>query len=395
MNILFVSQYYPDSIIKTCLSVSKIGLNWAAHNLSLAIIRGFEECRISPYILNIAHMGSFPAFAKCPWVPGCQDRNVQSISYINIAYYKRIDTCRRVTQAILKWCQETEDKKIILFYNINYLSSIIPVKKAFPDTKAVLLLTDLPEYRAHKNKFLSAINEWISPEEKERKGNRFNYIDGYVLLNSQMIERLPIGEKPWMLMEGIYYDEITLSEKEKEPHKILMYTGNLDERYGIGELLDAFKEIEDSDYRLWIRGNGRLASLVKERSQEDSRILYLNQMSREELMEREQKSTLLINPVLSSQEFTQFFFPSKTLEYMASGTPTLMAKLSCMPQEYHSHLFFFDDETPTGIAKRIQEICSKPQEELQAFGQSASQFVLQEKNPQKQVSKILNFFYKL
>ena len=115
MNILFVSQYYPDSIIKTCLSVSKIGLNWAAHNLSLAIIRGFEECRISPYILNIAHMGSFPAFAKCPWVPGCQDRNVQSISYINIAYYKRIDTCRRVTQAILKWCQETEDKKIILF----------------------------------------------------------------------------------------------------------------------------------------------------------------------------------------------------------------------------------------------------------------------------------------
>lgn len=395
MNILFISQYYPTSITKKCQAISRIGLNWAAHNLSLAIIRGFESCHLGFDVLNVAHMGSFPAFAKCPWVPGCKENRMQSLPYVNVAYYKRKDTCKRVTQAILSWCRHTEGEKIIFFYNVNYLNSIIPVKKVFPDTKALLLVTDLPEYRAHKNKFLSAINEWISPEKKDREGERFNYVDGYVLLASRMKERLPIGEKPWLLMEGIYNDEIALGKSIKDPHKVLMYTGNLDERYGIGELLDAFRLIEGPEYRLWIRGNGRLATLVKERAKEDIRIQYFEQMSREELMKKEQEATLLVNPVLSSQEFTSFFFPSKTLEYMASGTPTLMAQLSCLPGEYYPYLFFFHDETPTGLSRRIQEICCKSQEELQTFGKAASQFVLQEKNPHTQISKIVEFLRKL
>ncbi|MBO4641770.1 MAG: glycosyltransferase family 4 protein [Bacteroidaceae bacterium] len=392
MNVLFISQYYPQSIAKKCQDISKIGLNWAAHNLSKAIIRGFEVCQQDFHVINVAPMSSFPAFAKSPRVPGCEDDNVQSLPYINVAYYKRKDTYRKVVNALFSWCRKTEGKKIIFFYNFNYLNAIIPIKEAFPDVKAVLLVTDLPEYRVRENKFLSQINELISPEKKAREGERFNYVDGYVLLASKMRERLPMEGKPWLLMEGIYNDEAALDKCSKDPHKVLMYTGNLGARYGIRVLLDAFRLIEDSDYRLWVRGNGELTSLVKERAQQDSRILYLEQMSREELMKREQGATLLVNPVLSSQEFTQFFFPSKTLEYMASGTPTLVAKLSCIPSEYYEHLFFFEEESAEGLAAEICRICEMPEQERNDLGQKASAFILNKKSPKEQISRVIEFF---
>ncbi len=392
MNVLFISQYYPQSIVWKCQTISKIGLNWAAHNLSQAIIRGFEICQQDFHVLNVAPMGSFPAFAKSLRVPGCEENNVQSLSYVNVAYYKRKDTYRKVEQAALAWCRKVEGKKLFFFYSFNYLNSIIRIKETFPDVKAVLLVTDLPEYRMHENKFHSQLNELLSPEKKAREGEKFNYVDGYVLLASRMRERLPMGEKPWLLMEGIYNDEAALDKSTKDPHKVLMYTGNLGARYGIQVLLDAFRLIEDSDYRLWVRGNGELTSLVKERAQEDSRILYLEQMSREELMKREQRATLLINPVLSSQEFTPFFFPSKTLEYMASGTPTLMAKLSSIPSEYYEHLFFFKEESAKGLAAEICRICEMPEKERNDFGQRASDFILNKKSPREQISRVIDFF---
>lgn len=395
MNILFVSQYYPQRIVKRCQSISKIGLNWAAHNLSQAIIRGFEACQQNYHVLNVTPMSSFPAFANCPWVPGCQEDNVESLSYVNLAYYKRKDTCRKVERALFSWCRKTGGEKIIFFYNFNYLNSIIPIKKAFPDVKAVLLVTDLPEYRVRENKLLSKLNELISPERKAREGEKFNYVDGYVLLASRMRERLPMGEKPWLLMEGIYNDETSLGGSIKDPHKVLMYTGNLGARYGIRLLLDAFQLIGDSEYRLWVRGNGELASLVKERAQEDSRIVYLEQMSREKLMKKEQEATLLVNPVLSSQEFTPFFFPSKTLEYMASGTPTLMAKLSCIPSDYYEHLFFLEEESVEGMTAEICRICEMPEQERNCFGRKASEFILNKKSPKEQISRVVDFFESL
>ena len=77
------------------------------------------------------------------------------------------------------------------------------------------------------------------------------------------------------------------------------------------------------------------------------------------------------------------------MEYLASGTPTIMAHLACLPQDYESHLFFFDDESVDGIKNKIVEVCEKPQAELDAFGKSASAFILTEKNEKKQAGKVV------
>ena len=109
----------------------------------------------------------------------------------------------------------------------------------------------------------------------------------------------------------------------------------------------------------------------------------------------QKKATVLINPRHSADEYTKYSFPSKTMEYMASGTPTLMAHLASIPQEYESHLFFFDDESIEGMKKKIIEVCEKSQSELEIFGKAASKFILEEKNEMKQAKKIVDMINRL
>ena len=64
----------------------------------------------------------------------------------------------------------------------------------------------------------------------------------------------------------------------------------------------------------------------------------IKEMARKQGVAEELKATLLVNPRPTTEEFTIYSFPSKNMEYMASGTPLLTTKLPGMPEEYHQYV---------------------------------------------------------
>ena len=130
-------------------------------------------------------------------------------------------------------------------------------------------------------------------------------------------------------------------------------------------------------------------SLLKQYTDCDSRIKYLGSVDKDRVTELQHRATLLVNPRHSGVEFTKYSFPSKTMEYLASGTPTVMCKLPAMPADYLDHVFIFDDESIEGYAKKIMEICAMPKENLFAFGQHASKFINEQKNEVIQAAKVM------
>lgn len=397
MNILFVSQFYPDNLLPQFTRKTVAGLDYAAHNLNLAILQGFRENGICVDVLNIPHLGSFPPFYKFPYVEGCvsDDQHVRSLSYINISYYKRIDINRRLKKHIKDWCNKTNGEKLILFYNFTGLQILPSIKKIFKDVKACLIVTDLPEFMAVDHSIPTRINKFISKYLIPTDKSFYSAIDGYILLAPGMVERLPIRNHPWIHIEGIYNSECDNIIAEKSSEKAILYTGNLGERYGIKQLLEAFSKIPYENYRLWIRGNGECEKDIIEASKIDSRILYYPPMSKAQLMALQKKATVLINPVFSNQEYTRYFFPSKTLEYLASGTPTIMSKLDCLPEDYSPYLYFLSEDSVDALKNKIIEVCEKSDSELISFGQAASEFITCHKTPLPQVKRILAFLEKL
>ena len=114
----------------------------------------------------------------------------------------------------------------------------------------------------------------------------------------------------------------------------------------------------------------------------------------EEMFRVMQKARLLINPRPSTLPLSRYSFPSKTFEYMASGTPVLMTKLPSLPEEYCPYLYLFEDESIDGFARTLENVLSLSDDELNEMGRRARLFIKEQKNSDAQVKKIIDFIIK-
>jgi len=260
------------------------------------------------------------------------------------------------------------------------------IKKLYPDIKICLIIPDLPQYMSGES---TTIYEVLKAIDFSIIKKALREIDYFVLLSDYMAEALQIEHKPWVRVEGIY-DPSENADKafQKELHKTILYSGTLDRRYGILNLLLAFKAIPQNDYRLWICGEGNCRAEVEKYAEFDKRMKYYGQKPREEVLLLQKQATVLVNPRTSEGAFTKYSFPSKTMEYMASGTPCIIHRLLGIPEDYYQYCFAAEEETAEGLKKEILHVCSKSQATLDEFGRKAADYIREYKNPRMQVRKI-------
>lgn len=220
----------------------------------------------------------------------------------------------------------------------------------------------------------------------------FDNYDKFVFLTEAMnvINSL---NRPYIVMEGM--SDTGMAERQKvlnqSGERVIMYAGGLHERYGLKKLTEAFMVLKEKNVRLKLFGSGPFVEELQNRyCKEDSRIQYMGVAPNNEVVEAELNATLLVNPRPTNEEFTKYSFPSKNIEYMASGTPLLTTKLPGIPKEYFSYVFFIEDETVGGYAKALQDALSHTDAELFSFGEDAKHFVLKKKNNKEQAKRVEN-----
>ena len=132
-----------------------------------------------------------------------------------------------------------------------------------------------------------------------------------------------------------------------------------------------------------------LQTMLRVIAENDPRIFYGGMLLNTQIVEKEQEATLLVNPRPTHEEFVKYSFPSKTMEYMASGTPVMTTVLPGMPKDYYPHVFLLEQETAEGIADKLTEVLSLSDEELFEKGQAAKEFILTTRNNVVQAAKII------
>ncbi|MBQ8834489.1 MAG: glycosyltransferase family 4 protein [Oscillospiraceae bacterium] len=219
----------------------------------------------------------------------------------------------------------------------------------------------------------------------------------YVLLTEAMNDYLNKAGKPYVVLEG--HADITMGEKlpsmeRKIPGRVCFYAGGVSKQYGLGHLVEGFRMADIPDARLHIYGPGDYVDELQEIARQDDRIFYGGMLLSSEIVEKEMEATLLVNPRPTDEEYVKYSFPSKTMEYMASGTPVLTTRLPGMPKEYYPHVYFIDEETPDGIAAALKAVLTNSDEELFRKGCEARKFVLEGRNNVIQAGKILDMLSK-
>ena len=214
----------------------------------------------------------------------------------------------------------------------------------------------------------------------------------YVLLTEAMNDYLNKQGKPYVILEG--HADITMAgripsmEKKTYP-RICFYAGGVSKRYGLGNLVDGFRKADLPNAVLHIYGPGDYVKELQQIAAEDERIFYGGMLLNTEIVDKEQEATLLVNPRPTDEEYVKYSFPSKTMEYMASGTPVLTTVLPGMPKEYHPYVYLLEAETPDGIAEMLKKVLANSDEALFQKGMEARRFVLEQKNNVIQARKIL------
>ena len=220
--------------------------------------------------------------------------------------------------------------------------------------------------------------------------------DGYVLLTNSMNSVLNPNHRPSIVVEGFCDDNMKNRQNqfnEKEEKTIIIYAGGINEKYGIMNLINAVKLLNDDDVELWIYGKGDLQKVLL--NEKDKHIKYFGVKRNEEVVDSEIKATLLINPRPTTDEYTHYSFPSKILEYMVSGTYTLTTKLAGIPDEYFDFCGIIPQYDAEGIANTIKNTLMTPRDQLHSKGLRAKQFVLENKNHIKQTKRVVDFLYGL
>lgn len=257
------------------------------------------------------------------------------------------------------------------------------------NTQVVGVMTDMPGLmvRFGHNQKMPFITQMAT---KVMKWSFDNY-DKFVFLTEAM-NIVNSKHRSYIVMEGMSDSEMSRNQEayNKGKERVVMYAGGLHERYGLKKLTEAFMKQKDEQLRLMIYGSGPFVSELENRyCKEDPRIIYKGVVSNREVVKAELEASLLVNPRPTSEEFTKYSFPSKNIEYMASGTPLLTTKLPGMPTEYYPYVILIEDESVEGYSDALRKALSHTNEELDDLGSNAKRFVLEEKNNIKQASRVI------
>lgn len=390
MNVIYIGFLYTENVMNKLLDLGSV-IDYPGYNFQCALLKGLDMHYPNLKIVTTSYMSPYPNIKKIIFKQELFSHNGGDVKkdlfvgLVNLPIIKNISKFIRIRRGLIKSLESSNNTVILYELHTPFLLAVASLRNRIDH--ACVIVPDLPEYMSeNRNPFyllLKRIDLFIIHKV-------LKHFTSFVLFSEHMKEKLPIGNKKITVLEGIYLPT-PISNEEKDKHKVVLYTGNLSKRSGIFNLLEAFNMIKNPDYQLWIRGGGTKEVIegIEKYIAEDSRIKLFPSMSREELLTLQKKATILINPTLASSTYTRYFFPSKTMEYMASGTPTLMYKLDCLPKDYYPYLYLLEDESINTLSNTIISLCNKSVEELYEFGLKAATFISHNKTPQKQTMKIV------
>lgn len=398
MKILLLGSLISAAQMEQLNSNSKEKASVAPVNYETMLAKGLVENGAKVDALSVPAVAAFPhsIYKHIDKKQETIENNIQIqwVPFVNIQGLKQLTIKKNVEQLLEQWLQENKDvkDKVVLMYSIYppYTESAVRLCKKY-GCHLSAVITDLPEYM-YSWKNMKGIRGWYSKRLSEKMLELQGRCDSYILFTKPMAAKMGIEDKPYMVSEGFcdasIFDDIP--DQEKYPRKTIVYGGNLSRLYGIQNLVKGFMQT-DLDAELHLYGAGGDAAFIEECAKQDSRIKFFGRVDRKTLLVALKKAHLLVVNKPTADDYSNYSFSSKILEYMASGTPLLTTKVGGMPEEYYDYFYFFDEESTEGIKSSLEKIVNFSDKQLRDKGISARAFAVKNKSYQYMTSTIVSF----
>lgn len=393
--IIYCSSLISDNLMNYLFKTSKRMPMQSGFKFHKLFVEGFSENKCTVYTISTIPIIQ-SSNSKRFWF--MKNETINGVNYlyspiINISYLKHFMVFVFSIFTIIRLQIKFGFKaKIVIDALTSSISLGALLGSILSFSKTIGIVTDMPQM-LQQTLSISSLT-FLEKANIRLSMALMKYYDGYVFLSDQMNKVINTRKKPFRIIEGL--TDINMLKvngiSNKEKPRVILYAGGLYETYGVKMLIDSFVYLKNQNIQLSIYGDGDLKDYIIKISKVDRRIRYFGVVPNQQVVEAQIRATLLVNPRPSNIEFTKYSFPSKNLEYMASGTPLVTTLLPSMPQEYKNYVYIFKDESLQGFVSTFLRILSLPDRTLILKGERCRSFVLREKNNLIQSRKVLELF---
>lgn len=352
-----------------------------------------EEVKITG--VSLYPIPSFPKFSKLRKEPhsySIGNFRCYVPSMISLPIVKEYDYSVTAYNYV-KDMMHDDEENVVLISGL-YRSLLRPALRLKRTCKVPIfaIVPDLPELMINYRTDYSMLRRLLNNIDMKRN-LRYRYaIDGFMVLSEYMNTIVNKYDHPWITIDGLCditaIDRIKAKKSEK---RFILYAGKISRSFGVDILVEGFLNARLPGINLVLCGDGDYASSLRKKIAQFPQIDFKGSVAHDTVLVLEKSATLLVDPRPINSEISKMSFPSKIIEYMASGTPVLVSNIPSFAPEYRQYQYRIEDVSTAGIEKALCYVFSHTDEEMSAMGASARQFILKNKTIQVQCSKIINF----
>ncbi|HEV8409463.1 MAG TPA: glycosyltransferase [Gemmatimonadaceae bacterium] len=328
--------------------------------------------------------------------------DVRQVGFLNLRILKTVTAAATAFGSLLRWARaHRHERRIMLFYNAynpSCWAGIAAARITGSTVMAIVADVHVPGSGDVGGSLFRRIEHRIAVAGLRR-------MDAILPLTRATAEDWAPGV-PFQQFDGGVPDDMlslasssTAADRKRDTSTatgednafVVVYSGRLSELGGIELLLNAFGRITDTRFRLVVTGRGELESLVRAAVERDHRIRYLGFVEREHLLEIYQSADLLVNPHSTTLLSARYVFPSKLLEYIASGRPVLTTATPEIADEYRDLCSVIAVESADAVAGDIQRIAREPESTRLARSAAARQTVIDRRGWAIQGDRLVSF----
>lgn len=378
LNVLFLGAFPPQFLINR--SNGRIDSRYRASEALIKGLRNHEDVYLK--VITSPDIVSYP---KGPFYIKKEynaNEDLTLVSSLNIQFLKQIWTILSMISEARKYIKQCNGKVAVIIPYLVFRHVLTLRLLHFFYPQKVVQISVVPDIFFPQKTLHRYVNR-----RTEKMASKFDF---FVFYTQKMAEYLSIPKERFVVIEG--FRDIP----NREPQSVndvfkVVYAGLLQVNYGITRLIEAMEFIREPDVQLHLYGDGNAKVFIEQAAKCDSRIIFHGSVSNEESIEAIYSASALINPRNSNDgEYVEYSFPSKDIQYMATGIPTLLCKLPSMPEEYYGYFIDMGDASPEQIALSIMRVKKMKCEQRKAFGERSRIFISDRMDYNRQASKIIS-----
>lgn len=220
--------------------------------------------------------------------------------------------------------------------------------------------------------------------------NYCKQLDGFITLTEGLNLLFNQNNKRHITIEGVVESK-EFKDNTKVEGKYLFFGGALLPRYGVYNLIEAFKSIENKDISLIVCGHHGNDKKIEEAIGGDARIKYLGCLPVSEVLALEAHAIANINPRPFTQDLDRLSIPSKTLEYLASGCLTISVKNTELEKTFKSCAIWAKSGEVKDLAVAIKSALDMSDEERKKLAETAKNTAISHYSLEK-ISELITDF---